>query len=57
MEATNTVNSSVLTGETGRSRGWSRSTLANIGNFAALIVSRATRRNSVCGTAGSGFIW
>src|SRR5713226_8867522 len=57
MDATKTVNSSVFTGETGRKRGWSRSTLANIGNFAALMVSSATRRNSVCGMAGSGFIY
>src|SRR5438309_1303365 len=56
MEATKTVNSSVFTGETGRSRGWSPSALANIGKRAALIVASATSRSLSVGTGGSGFI-
>jgi len=56
MEATNTVNSSVLTGETGQPR----LVALHAGEhrkFAALIVSGRRGRNSVAVLAGFRFIW
>jgi hypothetical protein len=56
MDATYTVKTSVLTGDTGRTRGCAPSTLASMGNGEAASTARARLRTSSLESGGSGFM-